>query len=179
MRITGRAWTFGSNINTDLIFPKTFFKAVYAPGEMSGHLMAGLDAGFAARVQPGDIIVGGPNFGCGSSREEAAGAMREAGIGAVVAPGFGRLFTRNSINLGLPVITATEIDKQVSDGDTLTIDLTEGVLLNESTGFQMRIPPMAEDSLRLMQEGGIAAYTRKVLDERKARGEPSRRGASA
>ena len=90
MLIKGKTWRFGRNVNTDLIFPKMWFRPSYEPGEMASHLMAGIDDAFASKVKRGDIIVGGQNFGCGSSREEAAAAMKEAGVGAVVAPSFGR-----------------------------------------------------------------------------------------
>jgi 3-isopropylmalate/(R)-2-methylmalate dehydratase small subunit len=93
MHIKGKTWTFGRNVNTDLIYPKTWFRPTYQSGEMASHLMVGIDEDFPNKVQRGDIIVGGPNFGCGSSREEAAASMKEAGVGAVVAPSFGRLFT--------------------------------------------------------------------------------------
>lgn len=167
MMLRGQSWTFGSNINTDLIFPKPFFRSVYEPGEMASHLMAGIDEGFAQKVSPGDIIVGGPNFGCGSSREEAVAAMREAGIAAVVAPSFGRLFMRNGINFGIPIIALAGIDQQVSEGDMLEIDLDAGQLLNTTTGYHATLAPMAPESLRMMREGGIKAYTQRILLERR------------
>ena len=166
MLITGRTWIFGSNINTDLIFPKTFFRPSYQPGEMARSLMAGLDPGFAAKIKPGDIIVAGSNFGCGSSREEAAAAMREAGVAAVVASSFSRLFTRNSINFGLPVIMSRGIEEHVSEGETIERALTEGHLRNLTTGFETRLPPMSPESLRMIEDGGIKAYTRRILAER-------------
>lgn len=169
MRIEGSAWTFGNNINTDLIYPKTHFRAEYAPGEMASHLMSGIDEGFAAKTRPGDVIVAGLNFGCGSSREEAAASMREAQIGAVVASSFGRLFTRNSINHGLPVIAIPGIERNIAEGDRLTIDLAEGKLRNLTTGFEADLPGMAPELVRLMQDGGIAAYTRRILEARKAK----------
>ena len=92
MLIKGRTWVFGRHVNTDLIFPKMWFRPTYEPGEMASHLMVGLDEDFPRKVKRGDIIVGGLNFGCGSSREEAAAAMKEAGIAAVVAPSFGRIY---------------------------------------------------------------------------------------
>ncbi len=168
MQIEGIAWTLGENINTDLIYPKTHFRAEYAPGEMASHLMSGIDESFAAKVNPGDVIVGGKNFGCGSSREEAAAAMREAGIGAVVAPSFGRLFTRNCINHGLPVIAIPGIDRQISEGDRVAVNLEEGKLRNLTTGLVVDIPPMAPEILRLLEDGGIANYTRRILEARRA-----------
>jgi 3-isopropylmalate/(R)-2-methylmalate dehydratase small subunit len=168
MHIKGKAWTFGRNVNTDLIFPKLWFRPTYEPGEMASHLMVGIDEEFPSKVGRGDIIVGGQNFGCGSSREEAAAAMKEAGIGAVVAPSFGRLFTRNCINVGLPVVTSAAIDEHISAGDQVEIDLANGVIRNLRSGYEARLPPMAPESLKLIEDGGIANYTRRVLEQRRA-----------
>ena len=164
MHIKGKAWTFGRNINTDLIFPKVWFRPTYEPGEMAGHLMVGIDEDFPRKVSRGDIIVGGQNFGCGSSREEAAAAMTEA---AVVAPSFGRLFTRNAINVGLPIVTSPRIDEEIKQGDQIEIDLANGVLRNLRSGYEARLPPMASESLKLIEDGGIANYTRRVLEQRR------------
>ena len=167
MHFKGRSWVFGRNVNTDLIFPKMWFRPTYEPGEMASHLMVGLDEDFPKKMKRGDIIVGGQNFGCGSSREEAAAAMKEAGIAGVVAPSFGRLYTRNCINVGLPIIVSPGIDEQVQQGDELEIDLAAGTLRNLRTGYGARLPPMAPESLRLIQDGGIANYTRRILEERR------------
>jgi 3-isopropylmalate/(R)-2-methylmalate dehydratase small subunit len=168
VQISGSVWLFGENINTDLIFPKMWFRPTYEPGEMARHLMSGIDVEFVSKLQRGDIIVGGANFGCGSSREEAAAAMKEAGIGAVVAPSFGRLFTRNCINVGLPVITSEKIERQVIQGDVLEIDLGQGTVKVMRSGYVGRIPPMAAESLKLIEDGGIANYTKRVLEQRRA-----------
>ena len=167
MHIKGRAWTFGRNINTDLIYPKIWFRPTYEPGEMASHLMVGIDEEFPKKLKSGDVIVGGQNFGCGSSREEAAAAMKEAGIGAVVAPSFGRIYTRNCINVGLPIVVSPGIDEHVTQGDEIEIDLAEGYIRNLRSGYEARLPPMAPESLRLIQDGGIANYTRRVLEERR------------
>jgi len=129
--------------------------------------MVGIDEASPNKVKRGDIIVGGQNFGCGSSREEAAAAMKEAGIAGVVAPSFGRLYTRNCINVGLPIIVSPGIDEQVTEGDELEIDLAKGLLRNLQTGYEARLPPMAPESLRLIEDGGIANYTRRILEERR------------
>jgi 3-isopropylmalate/(R)-2-methylmalate dehydratase small subunit len=168
MKVLGKAWTFGANVNTDLIFPKTYFRPTYQPGEMASHLMAGIDPAFAVRVSPGDIVVAGLNFGCGSSREEAAAAMREAGISAVVAPSFSRLFMRNGINFGLPIVVVPEIDQHVREGEHLEIDLEGRMLRNVDTGYEVRLPPTAPESLRMIRDGGIKAYTQRILAERRA-----------
>jgi 3-isopropylmalate/(R)-2-methylmalate dehydratase small subunit len=175
MHIRGKAWTFGRNVNTDLIFPKIWFRPTYEPGEMASHLMVGLDEDFPKKVGRGDVIVGGQNFGCGSSREEAAAAMKEAGVAAVVAPSFGRLFTRNAINVGLPIVTSPRIDEQIGPGDEIEIDLAAGTLRNLRSGYEVRLPPMAPESLRLITDGGIANYTRRVLEQRRAAAGPTRR----
>jgi len=167
MHIKGNAWTFGRNVNTDLIFPKVWFRPTYEPGEMASHLMVGIDEDFPRKVSRGDIIVGGQNFGCGSSREEAAAAMKEAGVAAVVAPSFGRLFTRNAINVGLPIITSPRIDEEIQQGDLIEIDLSGGQIRNLRSGYEARLPPMAPESLKLIEDGGIANYTRRVLEERR------------
>jgi 3-isopropylmalate/(R)-2-methylmalate dehydratase small subunit len=168
MQIKGKAWTFGRNVNTDLIFPKMWFRPTYEPGEMASHLMVGIDENFPGKVARGDVIVGGQNFGCGSSREEAAAAMKEAGVSAVVAPSFGRLFTRNAINVGLPIVTSPRIDEEIREGDEIEIDLSAGRLRNLRSGYETRLPPMAAESLKLIQDGGIANYTRRVLAQRRA-----------
>lgn len=168
MKIEGHAWTFGANVNTDLIFPKAYFRPTYEPGEMASHLMAGIDPDFAGKARAGDIIVAAPNFGCGSSREEAAAAMKEFGIGAVIAPSFSRLFMRNGINFGLPVLTSAEIDKHVTEGDLIEVDLLEGHLKNITTGYETRLPPLSPEALRMMKDGGIKAYTKRILEERRA-----------
>jgi 3-isopropylmalate dehydratase small subunit len=170
MKFQGKAWTFDRNVNTDLIFPKVWFRPSYSPGEMASHLMVGIDEDFPRKIARGDVIVGGQNFGCGSSREEAAAAMKEAGVAAVVAPSFGRLFTRNAINVGLPIVSLPHIDDEVRQGDVIEIDLSEGRLCNLRSGFEARLPPMAPESLKLIEDGGIANYTRRILEERRGSG---------
>jgi 3-isopropylmalate/(R)-2-methylmalate dehydratase small subunit len=178
VHIKGRAWTFGRNVNTDLIYPKIWFRPSYEPGEMASHLMVGIDEDFPNKVKRGDVIVGGQNFGCGSSREEAAAAMKEAGIGAVVAPSFGRLFLRNCINVGMPVVTSPGIDAEVTAGDEIEIDLAGGQIRNLRSGYEARLPPMAPESLQLIEDGGIANYTRRVLEERRRASKSALSGSS-
>ena len=168
MKIRGAAWKFGDNINTDLIFPNHFFKPTYEPGEMGAALLRGADPDFPSKFRTGDIIVAGRNFGCGSSREEAAGAMKEAGVGAIVASSFGRLFMRNCINLGVPVATCVGIADKTDEGDELAINLAGGELLNTTSGNQASFPTMAPELLRLLSEGGLHEYTVKMLAERRA-----------
>ncbi len=166
MSLIGRARKFGENINTDLIFPKRYFKPKYEPGEIASRLMTGVDPDFPKTVKKGDIIVGGLNFGCGSSREEAPGSMKEAGIAAVLAPTFGRIFLRNCVNLGVPAIYCPGIDENVEEGDEIEADLIKGLVRNRTNGFEARIVPLAPELLKLLNNGGIADYTRQVLAER-------------
>lgn len=168
MRIEGAAWKFGDNVNTDLIFPNHFFKPAYEPGEMGAALLRGVDPDFPSKFRAGDIIVAGRNFGCGSSREEAAGAMKEAGVGAIVASSFGRLFMRNCINLGVPVATCEGIADDTDPYDELVLDLAAGELVNRTNGHRTTFPTMAPELLRLLSEGGLHEYTVKVLAERRA-----------
>ena len=168
MSIKGKAWVFGENINTDQIFPKRYFKPVYDPGEMATHLMEGADEEFPRKVGDGDIIVGGNNFGCGSSREEAPGAMTEAGVAAVMAPSFGRIFLRNSINLGLPAVYVSDIDQYVSTGDEVELDLEAGVVRNLTNGYETTFQPINPELMKLMEAGGLVEYTRQVLTKKNA-----------
>jgi 3-isopropylmalate/(R)-2-methylmalate dehydratase small subunit len=168
MRIEGKVWQFGDNINTDLIFPNRFFKPAYEAGEMGKALLRGADPEFPEKFSRGDIIVGGRNFGCGSSREEAAGAMKEAGVGAVVASTFGRLFMRNCINLGVPVVVSAGIGDHTSPGDDLVVDLNEGSIVDESNGYRTTFPTMAPELLSLLSDGGLHEYTVKALERRRA-----------
>jgi 3-isopropylmalate/(R)-2-methylmalate dehydratase small subunit len=125
--------------------------------------MSGADPDFPSKVQRGDIIVGGRNFGCGSSREEAAGAMKEAGVGALLAPSFGRIFMRNCINLGVPVLTVPGIDEHVAAGDELDVDLTNGRVRNLASGYETTLPPIAPELIDLLKNGGLIEYTRRQL----------------
>jgi 3-isopropylmalate/(R)-2-methylmalate dehydratase small subunit len=168
VNIQGAAWKFGNNINTDLIFPNHYFKPAYEPGEMGRALLSGADPEFAGKLKRGDIIVGGTNFGCGSSREEAAGAMKEAGVGAIVASTFGRLFMRNCINLGVPVVVSPGIAEHTAEGDRLELDLADGLIINHSSGYRVRFPTMAPELLSLLSDGGLHEYTVKELQRRRA-----------
>jgi 3-isopropylmalate/(R)-2-methylmalate dehydratase small subunit len=171
MSLRGKVWRFGAHINTDLIFPNKYFKPHYVTGEMASHVMSGADPDFPGKVRKGDIIVGGRNFGCGSSREEAAASMREAGIGAVVAPSFGRIFMRNCINVGVPAVVCAGIDEHVKEGDELEIDFESERLRNVTTAYEARIPTIAPQLLDLLRAGGLVEYTRRALAAKAAHSE--------
>jgi 3-isopropylmalate/(R)-2-methylmalate dehydratase small subunit len=127
--------------------------------------MEGIDPGFPEKISKGDIVVGGRNFGCGSSREHAPLALKYAGVGAVVAESYARIFYRNSINIGLPALECPGITEAVSDGDILEVDVTGGVIINKSTGARLSFNPLPDFMLEILGEGGLATYIRNHLDE--------------
>lgn len=164
MKLTGRVWKFGDDVNTDIIIPGKYLELT-DPGEMARHAMEGVDPGFAGRVGAGDIVVGGRNFGCGSSREHAPLALKHAGVGAVVAESYARIFYRNAINIGLPALECPDITNAVDDGDILEIDLAQGVIKNTRKGSRIRFTPLPAFLVEVLNEGGLAAYLRKHMDE--------------
>ena len=152
-----RAWVFGDDLDTDQIVPGRY--APFMVGQDKFHLYAFCDArpGFAKEVKPGDILVGGENFGCGSSREYAVAALKKLGVGAVVAKSFARIFFRNCINLGIPVVESADVVR-VNDGDEVTFDLAAGVLQTPHGDTPLRpLPSFARD---ILAAGGVVAYLR-------------------
>lgn len=160
--ITGRAHVFGDNLDTDQIYPGQYLELVEA-GQIGQHAMEGADPNFAGVFQPGDIIVGGTNFGCGSSREHAAIALLAVGAGVILAESFARIFYRNAINLGLPLLVSPGIADHVSPGDTLRVDLAKGVVQNRNTGTELKAEPMSEYVFDILESGGIKPLVRKQL----------------
>ncbi|MGD9405787.1 MAG: 3-isopropylmalate dehydratase, partial [Anaerolineae bacterium] len=126
-RIAGRVWKYGDDVNTDVIFPGKYTYSISDRKEMAEHALEDLDPDFVENVQPGDIIVAGKNWGCGSSREQAVIALKEAGVGAIVARSFARIYFRNCINEGLPIVTCDAVDS-VEPGDEITIDFASGTV---------------------------------------------------
>jgi 3-isopropylmalate/(R)-2-methylmalate dehydratase small subunit len=162
MRLTGTVWKYGDNVDTDVIIPARYLN-VSTPEELALHCMEDIDAGFAGAVQPGDIIVGEENFGCGSSREHAPLAIKEAGVSCVVAKSFARIFYRNGINVGLPILECPEAVEGTEKGDRLTIDLEMGTITNERTGRTYQTSPFPAFIMGLIQAGGLVSYTRDRL----------------
>lgn len=160
-KIIGRVWLYGDDVNTDVIFPGKYTYTVTDPKEMAKIAMEDLDPEFSKSVQPGDIVVGGKNFGCGSSREQAAFCLKYAGVGAVVARSFSRLYFRNCINAGLPVITLPEAPALFQQGETMEIDLESGTLVCQAGRFQF--PPLPDAVIGIFNDGGLIPHTRKVL----------------
>lgn len=157
--IKGRVWKYGDDVNTDVIFPGKYTYTVTDPAEMAKHALEDLDPSFASNVQPGDVIVAGANFGCGSSREQAAFCLKPAGVGAVVAKSFARLFFRNCINAGLPVIVQPEAVLVVEKGEEITIDLDRGVIITQS-GRELHFPPLPPEVQGIFDAGGLVEWVK-------------------
>ncbi|MDT8900156.1 3-isopropylmalate dehydratase small subunit [Anaeroselena agilis] len=156
--IKGKVWKYGDNINTDIISPPQFMELSIA--EAAKYAMAGVDPDFAAKVRPGDILVAGANFGSGSSRETAPLTLKHLGVGAIVAKFFARIFYRNAINLGIPVIECRDADK-IASGDLVEIDLGRGVIRNLTRNQEYpcsKIPPHIQE---LIVDGGLVPYLKK------------------
>ena len=167
--LRGRAWTFGVNVDTDQIIPAKY--AIYSLDErkLGEYAMEGVPdkgEGFAQRIAPGDIIVAGANFGCGSSREIAPVAIRGAGISAVVADSFARIFFRNAINMGYPILQSPQAAEAVAEGDELEIDLEEGIIRDFTKGDEFQAEPFPEFMNELMKMGGLVPWVRRRLAER-------------
>jgi len=159
--VRGRAWKFGDDISTDLIIPGKYKFKTLDFKELAKHAMEGADPEFASKVRPGDIIVAGKNFGCGSSREHAPLVLKHAGVGAVVARSFARIFFRNAVNVGLPVAVSKEAYDVVDAGDELELDLAGGVLKDLTKGVEVRVEPLPGFLLDVMLEGGLVEYYKK------------------
>ncbi len=152
--IKGRAFVFGKNIDTDQIYPGRFLD-ITDPEDVGKHAMEGADPDFCKEVKPGDIIVAAANFGCGSSREHAAVTLKAVGVGAVLADSFARIFYRNAINLGIPLIVCPGIAAVVKKGDILTVDIESGKVVNEATGATLMAQPMTSYAMNILRNGGI------------------------
>ncbi|NLX10892.1 MAG: 3-isopropylmalate dehydratase small subunit [Chloroflexi bacterium] len=162
MKLEGKVWKYGDNIDTDVIIPARYLVTT-DPKTLAQHCMEDIDQGFAQSVQPGDIIVGGSNFGCGSSREHAPISIKGAGVSCIVAESFARIFFRNAINIGLPILESVEAARAAQKGDTLSIDLVAGTITNQRTGQTYQANPYPPFVLAIINAGGLVPYTRNVL----------------
>lgn len=159
MILKGRAHVFGDDINTDYIISGKYKFKTLDMDELAGHCMEDIDPGFSERVEQGDFIVAGANFGCGSSREQAPLVIKHVGVSAVLAGSFARIFFRNAINKGLPVV---ECDTSgIQAGDELQVDLGAGRVANLTRGTEMEIRPLPDVMVRILREGGLAEYLGK------------------
>jgi len=165
MIIKGKIWKFKDNIDTDVIIPARYLNTS-DPKELALHCMEDYDSEFVKKMDQGDIIVAGRNFGCGSSREHAPIALKAAGISCVIAPSFGRIFFRNAINIGLPIFESEEIMKQCSEGDLLEIDTTKGTINNLSKDKVYKTNLLPEFIQKLISAGGLREYVKEELERR-------------
>lgn len=162
MRLHGRAWKFRDNISTDDIAPGRYFHLRSDLAELAKHALEAENAGFAAQVRQGDFVVGGANFGLGSSREHAPAILKVLGVGAILAPSFARIFFRNAINVGLPlVVTDTE---GIDQGDELEIDLEQGWAKNRNKNTEAIVEKIPPFMLEILNHGGLVAYLKEKGD---------------
>ena len=160
--ICGKAFVYGANVDTDQIYPGRFLAATDVE-DVAKHAMKGIDPDFVSSIEPGDIVVAATNFGCGSSREQAVVTLKHAGVGAVLADSFGRIFYRNGINLGLPLLICPGIASKVSRGDQLCVDLAASVVHNLSTGESRALEPVSEYARHILEAGGIKPLLRAEM----------------
>ena len=166
MILKGNVWKYGDNIDTDLIIPARHLNTS-DPKELAKHCLEDLDANFANNVKKGDFIVGGKNFGSGSSREHAPVSIKATGVGAVIAKSFARIFYRNAINIGLPIIELKEEDiDSIENKDKLEIDTDEGIVKNLTKGKVYKVSPFPKFLQEIIQLGGLLNYVEKELKER-------------
>ncbi|MEM2739979.1 MAG: 3-isopropylmalate dehydratase small subunit [Candidatus Bathyarchaeia archaeon] len=159
MRIEGIVVKVGDHIDTDVIVPGRYL-GITDPVELGKHALEGLDPSFPARLKPGVILVAGRNFGCGSSREEAPVALKAAGVRCIIAESFARIFYRNAINVGLPIVECSSIQSYVKDGDRLSVDLSSGIV--EAVGQQFRFKPLPGFILKILEDGGLTNHIRRL-----------------
>jgi len=159
----GRVHVFGDDVNTDEIIPARYLNSI-DPAFLAGHCMEDADPEFVRKVRPGDILVAGENFGCGSSREHAPIAIKAAGVACVVAESFARIFFRNAINIALPIVACPDAAGDISDGDELDIDLAAGTLKNLTTGNAFTFPPFTKEIQAIIQAGGLMAFVKSQVN---------------
>ena len=160
-RIKGKVHKYGDNVNTDVIFPGRYTYKLMEPEEMAKHAMEDLDPEFPSKVKPGDVIVAGRNFGMGSSREQAVLCLKYAGIAAIIAKSFARIYFRNAINSGLPVIQSPEAADALQEGDEVEIDFEAGKI--RSSRGEFSFPPFTGKVLEILEAGGLIPYIKKKI----------------
>lgn len=162
MTLKGKAFKYGDNVDTDAIIPARYLN-LHEPEDLARHCMEDIDAGFIGSVKAGDIIVAGTNFGCGSSREHAPVAIKASGISCVIAKSFARIFFRNAINIGLPLLVCGEAVDNIGAGDIVEVELASGKVTNLSGGRAFTSKPYPGFMMQLVNAGGLVEYTKKKL----------------
>lgn len=158
MQAKGKVFKYGDNVDTDVIIPARYL-AIADPRELAEHCMEDIDKDFVKKVQPGNIMVAGKNFGCGSSREHAPLVIKVSGISCVIAETFARIFYRNAINIGLPIIECPEAAKAIEAGDEVEIDFDSGKIYDRTKGTEFKGQPFPEFMQKLIAAGGLVKYT--------------------
>ncbi len=164
--LKGKVHKYGANVDTDVIIPARYL-SLSEPAELAEHCMEDIDAEFVAKVQPGDIIMATTNFGCGSSREHAPLAIKAAGISCVIAKSFARIFFRNAINIGLPLLECEDAVAQTETGDILEVDLSSGQIKNLTNGITFAAKPYPDFMAELISVGGLIEHTKRRLANRR------------
>lgn len=157
MNAQGKVLKYGDNVDTDVIIPARYLNSFDAK-ELASHAMADIDPTFVDRLDPGDILVAGKNFGCGSSREHAPLALKTAGVSCVIAESFARIFYRNAINIGFPILECEEAAKAINEGDSVEVDYSTGVILNRTKGISYQAQPFPEFLQKMIEAGGLVSY---------------------
>jgi 3-isopropylmalate/(R)-2-methylmalate dehydratase small subunit len=165
--LKGKVHKYGADVNTDVIIPARYLN-ISDPVTLAKHCMEDIDKDFLKRMQPGDIIMGTTNFGCGSSREHAPLAIKAAGISCVIAKSFARIFYRNSINIGLPLLECEEAVDNTSNGDILEVDLSRGEIKNVTNGKTFHAKPYPDFMAQIINAGGLIEYTRQRIAGRRS-----------
>ena len=160
MKAEGKVFLYGDNVDTDVIIPARYLNTSDKK-ELASHCMEDIDSSFVKSVQSGDIIVAGRNFGCGSSREHAPIAIKESGISCVIATTFARIFFRNSINIGLPILECEEASQEIKAGDKVSVDFSTGVIKDETTGKEYKAEPFPPFMQSLIEAGGLIPYIKE------------------
>jgi 3-isopropylmalate/(R)-2-methylmalate dehydratase small subunit len=165
LTIRGRAITFGNNVDTDVILPGPYLVHT-DPHELAKHAMEGLDPDFTEKVGDGAIVISGKNFGCGSSREQAPLALKYAGVKCVIAESFARIFYRNSITIGLPVLACPGVSAEVQDGDLLVVNLEEGRVEDVSKGLVLKATRLPDFIMEILDDGGLIEHLKRGIEQK-------------
>ena len=165
LTLQGKVWKFGDNIDTDLIIAARYLNTS-EPSELAKYVMEDADPEFVSKMTEGDIIVAGENFGCGSSREHAPIALKAAGVSAVIAPTFARIFYRNAFNMGLPIFELAEAT-EINEGDVVRVDMDAGEVINVTQAKTYKFSPIPEFMQELVDAGGLIAFAKKEIEAKK------------